>query len=255
LPRGCRTFLLEIFAGAALLSFLDTEIGLSVSQPVDVTYDGINLKNKHHRDLIDQQIERDDPYCISLSPTCGPWSPWQHINIAKDPDFEMKLHETCREWRPVVQWMTQLIRKRLARGRQVIFEQPWPSKMWDLLSMQRLVQDAPCDAATGEHLEAVRCDQCMFGLKDAVNHVPHKKPTGITTASAGVKEFIGVRCSGDHQHQQLEGSNRTHRAQQWPMDFCKAMITGLLRDLELSMTKLAFPAEAMIEENPWAVWT
>jgi len=135
LPRGCRTFLLEIFAGAALLSLLATEIGLSVSQPVDVTYDGINLKNKYHRDLIDQQIERDDPYCISLSPTCGPWSPWQYINIAKDPDFEMKLHETRREWRPVVQWMTQLIRKRLARGRQVIFEQPWPSKMWDLLSM------------------------------------------------------------------------------------------------------------------------
>jgi len=127
LPRGCRTFLLEIFAGA--------EIGLSVSQPVDVTYNGINLKNKHHRDLIDQQIERDDPYCISLSPTCGPWSPWQHINMAKDPDFEMKRHEARREWRPVVQWMTQLIRKRLARGRQVIFEQPWPSKMWDLLSM------------------------------------------------------------------------------------------------------------------------
>ena len=136
--------------------------------------------------------------------------------------------------------MVQLIRKRLAKGRQIIFEQPWPSKMWDMLSMQRLLHDAPCDAATGEHLEAVRCDQCMFGLKDVVNELPHKKPTGIMTASAGVKELIVLKCSGDHQHQQLEGSNRTHRAQQWPMDFCKAMITGLLRDLELNMTKLAF---------------
>ena len=47
LPKGCRTFLLEIFAGAALLSLLATDIGFSVSQPVDVTYDGINLKYKH----------------------------------------------------------------------------------------------------------------------------------------------------------------------------------------------------------------
>jgi hypothetical protein len=250
LPRGCRTFLLEIFAGAALLSMLATDFGLPVSQPVDVTHDGINLKWKQHRDLIDQQIEKDDPYCISLSPTCGPWSPWQYVNLAKDPSFEMKLHEIRRECRPVVQWMVQLIRKRLAKGRQIIFEQPWPSKMWDLLSMQRLLHDAPCDAATGEHLEAVRCDQCMFGLKDVVNKLPHKKPTGIMTASAGVKEFIGIQCSGDHQHQQLEGSNRTHRAQEWPMEFCKAMISGLLRDLELNMTKLAFPAEAVVEDNP-----
>ena len=38
LPRGCRTFLLEVFAGAALLSMLATDLGLPVSQPVDVTY-------------------------------------------------------------------------------------------------------------------------------------------------------------------------------------------------------------------------
>ena len=216
LPRGCKTVILEVFAGAAMLSLLATEFGLPVSQPVDLSYDGIDLKLKQHRDLIDQQIEAEDPYCISLSPLCGPWSSWRRINLAKGPNYEDKLIEVRREWRPVVQWMCQLIRRRLNRGRQVIFEQPWPSAMWNLLSLhQRLLQEAPCDAATGEPLEAIRCDQCMFGLKDAYNDLPHKKPTGIMTASAGVKERIGVTCSGDHQHQQLEGSNRTTKAQCW----------------------------------------
>ena len=109
--------------------------------------------------------------------------------------------------------MVQLIRKRLAKGRQIIFEQPWPSKMWDMLSMQRLLHDAPCDAATGEHLEAVRCDQCMFGLKDVVNELPHKKPTGIMTASAGVKELIVLKCSGDHNLKDLTGLTELNSGQ------------------------------------------
>lgn len=41
------------------------DFGLPVSQPVDLSYDGIDLRKRDCRDLIDQQIERDDPYCVS----------------------------------------------------------------------------------------------------------------------------------------------------------------------------------------------
>ena len=154
------------------------------------------------------------------------------------------------EWRPVIKWIVKIIRQRLQRGRQVVFEQPWPSQMWNLLCVQMLLQDAPTDAVSGEHLEAVRCDQCMFGLADEQNYMPHKKPTGIMTASAGVKQCLNITCDGSHQHQRLEGSSRTHKAQHWPLDFCKAILTGLLQDLETNMTKVAFPAEAVVEDNP-----
>ena len=102
------------------------------------------------------------------------------------------------EWRPVIKWIVKIIRQRLQRGRQVVFEQPWPSQMWNLLCVQMLLQDAPTDAVSGEHLEAVRCDQCMFGLADEQNYMPHKKPTGIMTASAGVKQCLNITCDGSH---------------------------------------------------------
>ena len=250
LPKGCKTFLLEIFAGAALLSMIAADCGLPVSQPVDVTHDGIDLKIHQHRAQVERQIEADDPYCISFSPVCGPWSPWQFVNASRDPSFAEHLHDIRMEWRPVIKWIVKIIRQRLQRGRQVVFEQPWPSQMWNLLCVQMLLQDAPTDAVSGEHLEAVRCDQCMFGLADEQNYMPHKKPTGIMTASAGVKQCLNITCDGSHQHHRLEGSSRTHKAQHWPLDFCKAILTGLLQDLETNMTKVAFPAEAVVEDNP-----
>ena len=39
LPRGCKTFLMEVFAGAATLSVLASQLGLPISAPVDIEYD------------------------------------------------------------------------------------------------------------------------------------------------------------------------------------------------------------------------
>ena len=250
LPKGCKTFLLEIFAGAALLSMIAADCGAPVSQPVDLRYDGIDLRLKQCRDAIDRQIEQDDPYAISFSPVCGPWSPWQNINVSKDPEFGQQLEEVRSEWRPVIKWVTKVMRERLAKGRQVLLEQPWMSQMWNLLCMQMLIQDAPTDAVSGEHLEVVRFDQCQYGLHDEKNFLYHKKPTGLLTASPGIKEHVSQTCNGFHEHQPLEGSNRTKKAQEWPQELCEAILTGLFQDLERNMTMIAFPAEAIAEENP-----
>ena len=72
-------------------------------------------------------------------------------------------------------------------------------------------------------VELIRGDQCEFGLVDADTGMPHQKPTGFLTASAGVKETLSRRCSGLHQHQPLEGGQRTKRAQEWTPQLCKAM--------------------------------
>ena len=151
---------------------------------------------------------------------------------------------------PASKWMANLIRQRLAKGRQVFFEQPWPSHMWYTLVLQRLLQDAPEDALTGEPLEAVKCDQCEFGLCDWDTGTPHKKSTGVMTASRGIKANMNVQCSRTHDHVQLAGGQRTRRAQQWPRPFCQAILDGLCGDLDLITTKVAFPAEVLAEENP-----
>ncbi len=75
---------------------------------------------------------------------------------------------------------------------------------------------------------------------DRENSYPHLKPTGFLTASAAVKRNVGLRCQGDHWHQQLEGSNRTKRAQEWPSKLCRAIIDGFLEEMHTRTVYAAF---------------
>ena len=55
MPRGCKTFLMELFAGAATLSMMAAHAGLPISQPVDVIYDArFDLLKKENRDRLEQ---------------------------------------------------------------------------------------------------------------------------------------------------------------------------------------------------------
>ena len=69
LPKGCKVFLMEIFAGAAVLSALT--LGLEVTNPVDIKHDGSDLLKQEVRDQIEKEIEEKDPYshshpCVAL---------------------------------------------------------------------------------------------------------------------------------------------------------------------------------------------
>ena len=64
------------------------------------------------------------------------------------------------------------------------------------------------------------------------------------------KARLGVRCSGDHYHQILEGGYRCQRSQDWPRELCEAIIDGLTESLDATYTRVAFPAEAELEDNP-----
>ena len=140
-----------------------------------------------------------------------------------------------------------MVRSRLQKGRKVLVENPWPSELWNTLCMNKLIAEAPTDAESGECLELVRGDQCAFGLQDRHSGLPHLKPTGFLTASKGVKEQVQRRCAGDHEHQPLEGGQRTKNAQEWPKKLCQAILRGFLEDLH-SRTVLAAFHESALEE-------
>ena len=53
LPRGCKTFLLELFAGAMILTQVVVEAGYTVSEPADYARDGIDLLESHGRKMIE----------------------------------------------------------------------------------------------------------------------------------------------------------------------------------------------------------
>ena len=251
LPKGCRTFLMEIFAGAAILSSLAAEYGYRVSQPVDILLDGTNLLSPSHRQSIERKIEADDPYLLSFAPVCGPWGPWQSLNMSRSPQCEADIMQQRKMWYPVVRWMCGIIRSRVQRGRQVLLENPWPSKMWSTLAMERLLAEQLPDAITGEKLEVIQSDQCLFGLANPETGFPWKKSTGLLTASPGIKNAMNLLCDGSHQHELLEGGSKTKKAQTWPVPFCEGILRGVISDLDNVNTLHAFPAEAEAESNPF----
>ena len=54
LPKGCKTFLMELFAGAATLSYMAVHMGFAISAPIDIIYDSrYDLLQKANRDKID----------------------------------------------------------------------------------------------------------------------------------------------------------------------------------------------------------
>ena len=219
LPKGCKVFLMEIFAGAAVLTSMALSMQLPVAAPVDIKIDGTDLLNPRVRAEIDEAIERDDPFCITFAPECAPWGSWSRLNMTRSQETYDLTHSQRDAWYPCLQWMKKTIKRRLARGRKVLVENPWQSELWSTLCIDKLINEAPIDIETQEPLELVRGDQCAFGLRDVQSGELHYKPTGFLTASQPVKRLLQRRCDGLHSHQPLEGSNRAKRAQQWPVPF------------------------------------
>ena len=159
LPRGCRTFLLEIFAGAALLTSVASGMGYPVSTPVDIVLDETNILDPRVRQKLDEEIERDDPYIITFAPICGPWSSWQRLNCSRSPETAAKVLEERDLWYPTLKWVCKVIKSRLQKGRKVLVENPWFSELWSVLCFDKLIQESPLDAETGSYLELIRGDQ------------------------------------------------------------------------------------------------
>ena len=250
---------MEIFVGAAVLTSMATSLGFSVAQPVDLNTDGSNLLEPAVRSKIDMEINDMDPYVITFAPVCGPWGAWSRFNTSRGEDTRNSILDQRDAWYPVLKWISRLIKRRLARGRKVLCENPWTSELWATLCMDKLIRGELRDQETQSKLELVRGDLCEFGLRDRINGLPHLKPTGFLTASDPVKVRLQRRCSGLHAHQPLEGSGRTRAAQQWTSELCRAIILGFLDELEERTLCVAFAAEdeqeEKMEDDSWQLGT
>ena len=59
-------------------------------------------------------------------------------------------------WYPIVEWIVKLVESRVARGREVLVENPWPSLLWKLHCFEKMMEKRPCNKMSGEPLEL--CD-------------------------------------------------------------------------------------------------
>ncbi|CAE7892444.1 RE1 [Symbiodinium sp. KB8] len=143
LPRGCGTFLLEIFGCAMLTGVIHQLYGYPVSMPIATdSAANFDLTTVAGREAVDNVLEADDPYLTVFSPTCTPWSRWQQINGDKNHENYDKLASERRAWLPVVRWMSE-------------------------------------DASSLESLEKAYFDMFAFHLTDPYGETYYKKPMAL----------------------------------------------------------------------------
>ena len=136
-------------------------LGLTVSSPIDVIYDPqrYDLTKKANRDAIDVMIQEDDPFLPAMALACGPWSPWQNVNMSKSDHLFEKIMEDRKKWYPVLKWLAEKVKERVGKGREVLLENPWPSLLWKLNFMEDPCTDPIYHPVTNEPVELCRLDQ------------------------------------------------------------------------------------------------
>ena len=181
-PSRCKVLLMEIFAGAFILTALASSAGWPCSQPIDILHDGIDLTKESGRRQIDARIEEDDPFCIVFPFPCGPWNSFAEFNAARYPHIREKMLQTREEHMPMLRWIASRAKARVKRGRIALLENPATSRAYRLDFLEDL--DGLDDGEIADAIfEYVVGDQCMLGQRDRESGKPFRGRTKWGTNS------------------------------------------------------------------------
>ena len=111
-------------------------------------------------------------------------------------------------------------------GLYFLFEHPAGASSWSTAPMQRMLKRGGVKTYEG--------DLCCYDLTQVVKgeklHI--KKPTRFMTNSTFVGEALSEKCQGQHRHVELTGGGRTRRAEIYPDRLCRAILEGLVRQMQ-----------------------
>ena len=251
LPRGCKTFLLEVFARAMILTQVVAEAGYAISEPTDYSRNGSDLLEPQGQKLIEDQIARDDPWLTTVSFPCGPWNPLTRFTMARYEHLHREYSELREKSRPMLDWIANLSAERIKRGRTVLVENGWRCDSLDQEEFKKLYEIQ--DPIIGEPFEFVSGDQCVHGKKDYESGVPIQAATAWGTTSECLKRRLGQTCKGDHEHQHVQGRNafglRSAQKAVWERELCVESFKSSVEELHLRQDWSAFPGVVIEEER------
>jgi len=211
---------LELFAGSARVSQCCAQEGMTVGQPVDLRT-GFDLNTSHGQRMAIQLITDQKPDVVFMAPVCAPWCNWSHMKPYSQMIADRK------KVMPMVQFVVQVAKHQISKGKQFIIENPYGSDLWKLKSY--------VDLLSRDDVSYGQLDMCAYGMKDPVSHDYYYKPTCLVhNFPLGALDPVFRRCpnrtSGKlkHQHERIEGwckghGRRSSLAQVYPYAFCKRL--------------------------------
>ena len=181
------------------------------------------------RFLFEQLLLQLEPSHLWFSPTCGPWSAWSRYNETKSPELWENIQSQRIDGLKQIALGIALLRYQREVGKHFHWEQPKTSMMFRL----------PYLSEAFYHLLNVDIDLCVAGeLKDPESGKLMKKGlTILTTSQELINHLKGLRCTGNHEHQPIEGSvkvngasmNRSRFSEHYPRKFARRVIQCLCK--------------------------
>ena len=111
-------------------------------------------------------------------------------------------------------------------GLYFLFEHPAGASSWSVKSVQNMLSKPQVNTYEG--------DMCQFIMKQNYKGEECfvKKPTRFLTNSPLLGIELNRNCQGKHRHIELTGSGRTKKSEVYPDDLCKAILSGLVKQMK-----------------------
>ncbi|CAK0855964.1 unnamed protein product [Prorocentrum cordatum] len=206
-------------------------VDLSTCRPSDGV--GWDLLRKDDQEELNRIIEKDEPWLLTGSPRCDPFSQLQYLNrLTTD---EKVRERRLRDGREGLRVAIEAYNKQYDAGRYFLHEHPATATSWKEQGMEELMSREGVYYAQGP--------MCRYGLqlpekyRDESDGVPEyvRKETGFITNSEEIWHELNGKCSnlvgGElHRHTELKGGV-AHFAAKYPPKFVSAVLRALRRQL------------------------
>ena len=239
--------LLEVFCGeASQLTHQCQQLGFRSHRFGKTQGD---LSTSDGRRVLFQHIADHRPKQVWFAPTCGPWSAWSNLNESKSVDLWDKIHQQRLDHLYQVALGIVLFRYQKSQSRHFHWEQPLGSIMFRL----------PWLAEIHHYMVSCVFDMCTAGhLRDPVSGKFMRKSMMVLTTMPSLANLLRkYRCSGQHDHQQIEGStefhgkriNRSSFSENYPRKFARLVVGHICRLSSQKDFSFAVEAESSVKRR------
>lgn len=239
--------LLEVFCGeASQLTHQCQQLGFRSYRFGKTQGD---LSTSDGRKVLFQHIAVHRPKQVWFAPTCGQWSSWSNLNESKSVDLWDKIHQQRLDHLYQVALGIVLFRYQKSQSRHFHWEQPLGSIMFRLPWLAEI------------HHYTVSCvfDMCTAGhLRNPVSGKFMRKSMMVLTTMPSLANLLRkYRCSGQHDHQQIEGStevqgkriNRSSFSENYPRKFARLVVGHICRLSSQKDFSFAVEAETSVKRR------
>ena len=233
--RGKRPIFVEIYAGKGLLGKMMEAQGY---ETISIDLPHWDLDKKDCRLQLLQLVVDLEPEIVWCAPACTLWSSLQNLNVKNAQDFAVLDDARCRHHRTHLSMVAKIYDIQRRGGRLAVVEHPKGSLAWQSKAFESLQG------------HTVMLDMCAYGATGTTpdggtNFI--KKPTRLQTTSLQLAELLSKKCTKDHQHVPLLGTQpggepRARSAAVYQDGFCGSVSDALHKSFT-DLTDKAIPVQ------------